>query len=159
MNSAPIEIAAAALALRLGEALRGAGFLTGDAALEVDPSAAVELTGEAGEILVAAQLYTLQTQPVRALMGSGRSRYVVERTFRLELLVASPDVAWRDQALTDGLTACARLPGDDPSLASACERCTVQGADTDDLAPNGRKILASFAVRVRSSDPLGLTPA
>jgi hypothetical protein len=156
--TAPIEIAYATLAGEIAGRLVGAGVVTRAEALEVDPMAPTEIDGEETDLTSAAILLKLSTAPVRTLIGKGVPTYVVERQARLELAVAGPDRDVIDRLLADGLAALAPIGTLDPTLGGAAERCGLNGSEDADFPPNGRKVFLGFFVRVRSGDPLGLTP-
>lgn len=154
----PIDTAYQAQAGGLATALLGAGFLASTDQLQVDPSSPNAMDGDEASFATAAALVKLTTTSPRAIMGGPTRRYVVERTSRLELGVVGPDAAARAEVLGAALAACAALPEDDPTLGGLVERFFVGDQEDDDLPPNGAKVFLTFTLRLRSGDPLGLTP-
>lgn len=158
--TAPIEIAYAALAEALADALVTAGFLTAPGLMQVDPEARWEPEGEESEVQTAAALFRLKTAPVRQLMGGSSPRWVVERDARLELSATGPvpagDPTHAARVLAV-LALAAALPATDPTLGQTCERLELTINEDADLATIGLATGITFTLRVRSGDPLGLT--
>ncbi|MBX3480087.1 MAG: hypothetical protein KF842_06780 [Caulobacter sp.] len=158
--TAPIETAYAALAAALADGLVAAGFLADAGDMQIDPPFAVEPDGDETESRRAAELFRLETRPVRDVIGGGVRRYVVERGCRLELASFGPladgEASHEDQ-LGAVFNALAPLPGTDPTLGQTCERLMLTEALDDDLPPNGLKKMITFVIRLRSGDPLGRT--
>lgn len=152
-----------ALAATLARELWIVGFLAAPDGLHLDPVAAVEDldnpdVDDLPGLQRAAFLITTQTRPVRATMGSGHPRYVVERTCQLDLHVYGQtfEAAGRP-LLVAALSACARLPESDPTLGGAAERLYLTETTPDELPPLGLRQTLTFVIRVRSSDALGLS--
>jgi hypothetical protein len=160
----PIEAAYLAAQTAIAEALVAASFLSDAAQLEVDPTAPFEPDDESddlnpAEFRTAAALLQLDTKPVRTLMGGPVPRYVVERQVRLELASYGGDKDVWGAALLAAETAVAGLPGSNPTLGGSSERFMFVEAVAEPLEPNGDQRFITFAIRVRSSDPLGKTAA
>ncbi|WP_312126567.1 hypothetical protein [Brevundimonas sp.] len=153
-----IEPAYSALAASLAEALVASGFLQAPAELMVDPASVFTPLGDEETLVLAASLVKLQTNPVRTLLGRAGPRYVVDRQCRLELAVAGPDRLMDGDRLADALAAIAAIPLRYPTLSGAAERVWLGERTDDELPPNGEAVTITFIIRVRSSDPLGLTP-
>lgn len=162
MTSCPIEDAYLALSERLADHLVAAGFVPTADRLLIDPEARWEPEGAETEVQTAAALFQLRTAPVRQLMGAGpdRPRWVVERDARLELsatgAVPEGDPTHGQRILTV-LALVAGLPASDPTLGQQCERLELTVAEDNDVPTIGRASGITFTLRVRSSDPLGLT--
>lgn len=156
--TAPIETAYAALAEAVTLALSNAGFLRPGQLLELDPPAPFEPTGDEVELTTAAALVKVRTRPVRQMLGNPqRRRYVVERECMVELALFGGSAAEQDALDAATRTALAGLAEAAPTLDGAAERLEVVGQEDDELPPNGRKIIATFLLRIRAGDPLGLT--
>lgn len=153
-----IDAAYVALADRLAAALVASGFIASAPDLHIDPSSAFEPGGDEEELVTAAALSQLQTQPVRQMLGRASPRYVVERQCRLELAMAGPERLMNEPLLRAALAAVAIIPATAPTLGGAAERVTLGERADEDLPPNGVAMSLTFSLRVRSSDPLGCTP-
>ena len=153
----PIDRAYAALAAALTGALVGSGLLESAEKFEIDPASPMEPTGEADEVFRWAGLVRLPTTVQRQMLGSGAGRFVVEMDARLELAVAGPEKAWRDQVWAAALPALSNLPEADPTLGGTAERFWISAFEPDDFPPNGAQALVTFTLRVRSGDRLGLS--
>ena len=154
-----IEPAYEALAERLAQALTSAGFLPDVAQLKVDPEAPFAPSGDELSIITAAALVKVRTGSVRQLLGRPEGpRYVVERQCRLELAIAGPNRGLRLQVAPEALAAVAVVPGLDPTLGGVCERLVLGEQTDEELPPNGISVFLTFTLRVRSGDPLGMTP-
>lgn len=152
-----IEPAYVRLGQLLAQALVATDFIAATTALKIDPTAPFAPTGNERQLVRAAALVVVKTEPVRTLLGRPQPRYVVERGARLELALAGPAKDLRKQISDDTLNALAVLPGLNPTLDGMAERFLL-GAQTDDeLPPNGISIFIDFTIRVRSGDPLGRT--
>jgi hypothetical protein len=160
--TAPIETAYEALADAIAGALVEAGFILAAGDLAIDPPSAIEPIGDETEVQTAAELFRLETKPVRELMGGGVKRWVVERTCRLELAAFGPVPDGEDNheaRLAAVFDAVAPLPATDPTLSQTVERLELVESQDDDLPPNGLKKSITFMIRLRAGDPLGRTTA
>ena len=157
MADGPIETAYQALATLLRGTLVGTGFLSAPELLEIDPESPFAPDGDETSLVTAAALVKVQTGPVRTMLGGGSPRYVVERRAMLDLAVAGPARAERLALDAATLNALAVLAETDPRLGGTCERFTLVEQTDDELPPNGVTVAITWALRVRSSDPLGRT--
>lgn len=152
-----VPAAYAALADRLAASLVATAFLGATAQLRLDPESPFEVTGDETSVVAEAALFGVATRVARDILGVPR-RYVVERECRLELGLAGPDRAVRLARMDATLAALAVLPETDRTLGGQCERWDLTASEDDDLPPNGQAVMLTFTLRVRSGDPLGLTP-
>lgn len=155
MADGPIETAYQALAALLRTTLVDAGFLPAPELLEIDPESPFEPAGDETTLVTAAALVNVRTGPVRTLLGGGGARYVVERRALLDLAGVGPARAERLALAAATLNALAALAESDPRLGGACERFYLVEQTDDELPPNGVTMSVTWALRVRSSDPLG----
>lgn len=153
-----IAAAYSAFATAVATALVGAGYLAQTSALEVDPEDLVEPSGSETETLRAATLENAGTQPVRQILGRPEQRFVVERTCRVELLQYGPARQTRREVDAAAVAAMARIAVDLPTLSGACERLILDSSEETPVDPNGVAHAFTFRLRVRSGDPLGVTP-
>ncbi len=153
-----IEPAYQQLAARIADALISAGFIDAVGDLKIDPPAPFTPTGDERDLIKAAALVKVRTNPVRQLMGGPAVRYVVERQCQLELAIAGPERLRRANRVEDALAALAVLPDTDPTLSGTAERLVLGEQTDDELPPNGVSFLITFTIRVRSGDALGRTP-
>lgn len=154
-----IEPAYTALAARLAQRLVACGFLSSLDALKVDPESAFEPDGEETEVTTSAALVKVKTAPVRQTLGRPTGpRYVVERECGLDLSIAGPAQDLKALLELAVMTAVATTPGDDPTLGGLCERLELTGRNDNEIEPNGLAVFLTFTLRVRSGDPLGMTP-
>lgn len=152
-----IETATEALGMRIDYLLSSSGFLTSGQRLEIDPEAPFEPQGDEEELVTAAALVRLPTNPVRQILGRPEPRYVVERSCRLELALAGPSRFVREAVNHRALSLLAALPAVSPTLDGVTERLLLTDREDDVLPPNGVAIFLTFLLRVRSGDPLGLS--
>jgi hypothetical protein len=152
-----IETAYAALAVAVAAALAhdDVGFIGTPARLQVDPEAPIEAGGDPDAFETAASIETLQTGPVRQILGRPEPRWVVERLCRVELQAVGPERAERLSAIAAAAAALAVLPNSLPTLSGACERLILTGVEDSVFEPNGVGKILAFTLRVRSGDPLG----
>lgn len=153
-----VDTGFAALALAVSAALVDAGFIPIASALAIDDPDAVGPTGQEETFLTWAALTRGETRTVRTILGRPAPRYVVEHRASLELAWAGPDQAAGKAALASALPAVALLTVDTPTLNGFVERFFLEEGSEEQLAPNGWQITLTCAFRIRSSDPLGLTP-
>lgn len=153
-----IDAGIAALADTVGSALEASGFLLSSLDLAVDVSDAVPPRGDEIEFVRWSALTRGETRTVRALVGRPDPRYVVEHRAML-------DLAWAGPARADGrgmhalaLAAVAALPQQYPTLGGQVERFFIEQGEDQALPPNGWATSLVCAFRIRSGDPLGLTP-
>lgn len=167
MTSAPMDIAAERLAEAIGAIVTTTGFssagllVTDDrSVLEGDDGEADDGDAEAAHQTLAA-LFTGDVEPVRQLSGGGRSHYVVEGSFELELASwgRTPTGHASHKALLNTvLDRLAVLPEDDPTLGLTCERLMLGATEEDDFEPGGLKRRVTFVIRLRAGDRYGRTP-
>lgn len=153
-----IEPAYQQLASDVAAALVAAGFINVAADLKIDPPAPFTPTGDERNMVAAAALVKVRTNPVRQLMGGPAVRYVVERQCQLELAIAGPERLRRENRVEDALAALAALQDVNPTLSGKAERLVLGEQTDDELPPNGVSFLITFTIRVRSGDALGRTP-
>lgn len=158
--TAPIDAAYAIFCGALAEALVDAGFIAAVEGLEIDPPGPCHPSGDETSVQTAAQLFALDIQIVRPLLGSGTPRYLLDFGYRLELAAfgPAPDGGPDDKArMKAAMDAIAPVADADPTLTQTCDRVSLVGAEDDDLPPNGVKTALTFNIRLRAGDPLGRT--
>lgn len=161
--TAPIEAAYAAAQTAVAAALVAAGFLQDPTQLEVEPVAPFEPVDDSdtenpAEFRTAAAMMQEDTKPIRTFMGGPAPRFCVERQIRLELASYGADKARWTAVLEAAVAAVSSLTATNPSLDGSAERFLFVEAVPQPLEPNGDQRFITFAIRVRSGDPLGMTP-
>lgn len=150
-----IDAAYAALCDHVAAALVAAGFLTNPEQLEIDPEDLIEPSGDELTVMNAAAIEKGETQPLRPILGRPQRRWVVERRVRVELLSYGPAGETRLEIAADAVAALASVGLADPTLGGACERCDMVSLEDGTTPPNGVTKAFTYALRVRSGDPLG----
>lgn len=153
-----ISTGLAALQSAVAAALVQSGFLASTEGLEIDSASDLEPSGDETALLTWSALTRGETRAVRTLLGLPVRRHVVEHRAVLDLAWAGPDRAAGEQVLGAALAAVAVLPNTVPTLGGAVERFFIEGGEDLPLPPNGWRTSLICAFRVRSGDPLGLTP-
>ncbi|MBJ7485960.1 hypothetical protein [Brevundimonas sp.] len=152
-----LDAALAALAAAIAHRLVTAGYIATTEALAVDDADAVAPTGEETDFVTWAALTRGETRTVRTLLGRPGSRFVVEHRATLQLAWAGPDRPAGRLLHSQTLQAIATLPVEFPTLSGAVERFFLEEGSDEPLPPNGWGTTLVCAIRIRSSDPLGLT--
>lgn len=150
-----IETAYAALTDRIASALVAAEYLTAADQLKIDPEDLEEPTGDETDVQRVATVEKEETRPLRPILGRPAPRWVVERRVRVELLAFGPARGRRLEIDAAAVAALASLGVADPTLEGACERCDLVALDDGVTPPNGVTKTFTYALRVRSGDPLG----
>lgn len=153
-----VDAALNALASVLIERLLVSGYILTSADLHIDDADAVAPVGNEADYLTWAALTRGETRTVRTILGRPAPRYVVEHRATLQLAWAGPDGAAGRARHALALQAVATLPVDHPTLTGEVERLFLEAGDDEPLPPNGWGTTLVLAFRLRSSDPLGLTP-
>jgi hypothetical protein len=142
----------------VSDTLTDTGFIPDAAGVAIDDPDAVGPNGDEEVFLTWAALTRGETRTVRTILGRPKPRYVVEHRASLEMAWAGPDRQSGAEKLAQALAAIAALPGDNPTLSDTAERFFIEEGSEEGLSPNGWRTTLTCAFRIRSSDPLGLTP-
>lgn len=153
-----IEPAYAAFVAAVATSLVEAGFLSAAGKLEVDPEDLIEPDGSALETKRSASVEKGETAPVRQMLGRPEQRWIVERTCRVELLQYGPAQEQRHEVDAAAVAAMARIAVDLPTKPGVFERLFLDSSEFTPVDPNGASYAFTFRIRVRSGDPLGVTP-
>lgn len=150
-----IDAAYLALCDRVASALVEAGFLPEAERLQIDPEDLIEPDGDELTVVNAASIEKGETRPLRPILGRPERRWVVERQARVELLSYGPARETRLEIDAEAVAALALIGVADPTLGGACERCDLVSLEDGTTPPNGVTKVFTYALRVRSGDPLG----
>lgn len=152
-----VPIAFAGMASQLAQVLSRESFISGVDILSIDEDLS-ELIGDEVVYSTSAALTRGQTRTVRTILGRPLPRYVVEHRATLDLAWAGPDRAAGAARLSQALAAIGLLAAEDPTLDGVVERFFIEEGADEPLPPNGWSTSLVCAFRIRSGDPLGLTP-